>query len=127
MSDELPLMKKFLGSYRHPDARLFRRQIIDKTVRELRSERVHQLKAGIKGQADVYGFVRVNMTKFAPIPIEIEFKGLKTKVEPEQEMWRQFCENWNIPHLILRAAHDETDEQTLTRWAFELDKFINKL
>lgn len=141
MSREIPLMREFLAQYRHPRVRLFRRQVIDKTVQDVHSGRVHQVKAGIKGQADVYGFIKtfvpVHTTSGVKIagythdpsiavPFEVEFKAERTRVSAEQERWKEFCAEWGIPHLILRARIGESQEQTLTRWNSELDELVAK-
>lgn len=123
MSNEVELMKLFLGTYRNVSVRLFRRNVINKTMQDLHSGNVHQVKAGIVGQSDVYGYVKSQPA----IPFEVEFKAAKGRESNEQVTWRQFCGVWGIPHLILRSAIDESTEQTLSRWSLELNAFTGKL
>lgn len=142
---EIPLMRMFLGAYSHPRVRLFRRQIIDRTVADIHTGRKFQVKAGIEGQADVYGFVKIEYnrthhpveTPLGPgvrwtfgscaVPFEIEFKGAKTRVSEEQKNWRRFCEEWSIPHIELRAGKDESQVETITRWIKEVNNFVSNL
>lgn len=121
---EVPLMKEFLGSYRNSVVRLFRRQIFDKTVQDLHTGRVFQVKAGIVGQADVYGFIKKEPIA---IPFEIEFKAASTRMSAEQEAWEAFCTVWFIPHLTLRAGKDEKEAVTLKRWSSEVDALVSWL
>ncbi len=129
---EIELMRMFLASYRHSRVRLFRRNIIDKTVQEMRTGRVIQMKAGLPGQADAYGFIRnpqislLDRLELPPIPIEIEFKGQKTRVSPEQKNWRAFCDEYQVPYLILRAGVEESSGFTITRWTDEMHRFVHK-
>lgn len=125
MSRELPLMREFLSVYRHPRVRLFRRNIIDKTVQDIHSGKMHQVKAGIVGQSDVYGYLKSSQKGFS-VPFEIEFKGAKTPTSEEQISWRSFCLSWGIPHITLRAKVDETSEQTIQRWTSELHNLVDK-
>jgi hypothetical protein len=141
MTREIPLMTEFLGSYRHPRVRLFRRNIINKTVQDIHTGKVHQVKAGLTGQADCYAFVRSQQPVYGvgnkrigwtakqgyAIPIEIEFKGAKTPVSDEQVNWRFFCGEWGIPHLVLRASYDEEPVETVKRWTTELTALVDRL
>ena len=138
---EIPLMREFLARYRHPLVRLFRRNILDKTVQDIHTGRVHQVKAALKGQADVYGFRKTCQRVYSAsgvvigatnglgpaVPFEIEFKGERTPVSEEQKRWRAFCEDWGIPHLVLRARVGEEQEVTLLRWIDELNKLVDSL
>jgi hypothetical protein len=135
---EIPLMKEFLGAYRNPRVRLFRRNIINKNMQDLHTGKVHKVNAGIKGQADCYAFVRASkpvvgtaglivgwtLTQGTAINIEIEFKGARTPTSDEQKQWRAFCQEWGIPHIVLRAAHDEEPLQTMARWTRELNAIV---
>ena len=122
---EIPLMREFLASYHNPQVRLFRRNILDKTVQDIHTSRIWQAKAGIKGQCDVYGFIKAPIRK--ALPIEIEFKGPKTRTSPEQERWCQFCSDWGIPYLKLQAQADEEAVITLMRWADELNALVKEI
>lgn len=133
---EIPLMREFLAHYRHSQVRLFRRNIIDRTVQDIHNNRVFQAKAGIKGQCDVYGFIKFASTTgqgydtislLRSIPLEVEFKGPKTRTTSEQESWRHFCIKWNIPYAQLRAKEEESTSQTLTRWTEELHQLIKNV
>lgn len=135
---EIPLMKEFLAQYRNPRVRLFRRNIINKNMQDLHSGKIHKVNAGIKGQADCYAFVRASapvmgsdskvlgwtLTQGTAINIEIEFKGARTPTSEEQKQWRTFCMQWGVPHIVLRASHDEEPLQTISRWMKELDKLV---
>lgn len=120
---EVPLMKEFLAEFRNPKIKLFRRNILDKTMQELSSSRIHQVKAGIKGQADVYGYIK----SFRAIPIEIEFKGERTPTSEAQKRWRTFCDEWGILHFIFRARIGEHPSVTLQRWSTELSTLASDL
>lgn len=135
MSREIPLMREFLAAYRHPLVRLFRRNIFNKTMQDINTGKVHQVKAAIKGQADVYGYIKgmqsPNVISGAfhrhAVPFEIEFKAEKTRVSDEQENWRNFCREWGIPHLILRAQPGDGPVFTVHRWTEELNKLVQSL
>lgn len=130
MSIELVHMVEFLSAYKRPGFKLFRRNVINKTVQDLHTGRVHQLKAGIVGQCDVYGFVK--FSRGFAIPVEIEFKGYKTKTEDEQNKWRVWCESMGIPHIQLRVCKNakigvETTFESTCRWTDELNAFVDEL
>lgn len=110
-------MKLFLASFRHPRARLFRRNIIDTPVQDLHTGHVWQAKAGIKGQCDVEIRMRGGMS------VEVEFKAQKGKRTPEQEAWRAFCVGWGIPWVQLEAL-DGDDAGTIAKWTRELNEFL---
>lgn len=122
-SNEVELMKLFLGSYRNPNVRMFRRQVINKTMQDIHSGAIHQVKAGIVGQADVYGFVK----SMPAIPIEIEFKAHRGRLSDQQVVWQSFCLQWGIKHVILRSDITENPPATLFRWGQELNAIVNTL
>lgn len=138
---EIPLMREFLAAYRHPRVRLFRRQILDKTVADIHTGRKFQAKAGIKGQSDVFGFISsfgiiygignqiVGRTthKGPAVPIEIEFKGERTPTSDEQKNWKRFCDEWGVPHFTFRARIGEQVQETVRRWSDELDSIVSRL
>lgn len=139
MSTEIPLMTEFLIQYHHTAVRLFRRNVFKRLT--VNNDKVSMLKAGIKGQCDVYGYISSRGTVFGSgnkivghttkqgyaIPIEIEFKGVDTIVTPAQKNWRQFCLQIGIPHIVLRAGIEENDMMVMLRWNNELNKFIHDL
>lgn len=121
---ELELTKLFLIAYRRPNVRLFRRNIINTTVRHLHTDEVMNLKSGQVGQADLTGYARRgNKTGFS-VPIEIELKGFGTPVSDEQVNWETWCKDWGIVYMRLRANKNETSGETCARWTFEVDRFL---
>lgn len=139
-SNEVELMKLFLGSYRNPNVRMFRRQVINKTMQDIHSGAIHQVKAGIVGQADVYGFVRAGEPVIGAsgvmghtagrgyaYPIEIEFKAHRGRLSDQQVVWQSFCLQWGIKHVILRSDITENPPATLFRWGQELNAIVNTL
>lgn len=97
---------------RLPSLRLFRRNVVAVRIEE------RTVRAGIKGQCDLYGYVRGGRI------IEIELKSATRRSTPEQVVWAEWCKAWGVPHLLLRAAKDETVENTVNRWCFELERLI---
>ncbi len=124
---EVPQMKLFLVQYRSKYVRLFRRNIIDKTVQDIHTSRIHQVKAGIVGQADVYGYVKCNTVSQHAIPLEIEFKAAGGKLSDEQLHWEEWCKQWGIVHTRMVAQATETDLQLILRWTSELNKLVDSL
>ena len=94
---------------RLPSLRLFRRNI-----GEARLRGGYTVQFAIPGQCDLYGVVRGGGH------LEIEIKGLKTRVEPEQKTWAAWCAEWCVPYLLLRPEKGETVEQTVDRWCREI-------
>ena len=94
---------------RLPTLRLFRRNI-----GEARLRGGHTVQFAIPGQCDLYGCVRGGGH------VEIEIKGLKTRIEPEQKAWAAWCVEWRIPYLLLRPQKEETTPQTVDRWCREI-------
>ena len=113
-------MKEFLIAYKNPNVRIFRRQIFDKTVQDIHTGRVFQVKAGIKGQADAYAYIKNSGLAYC---LEIEFKAARTPISKEQISWYNFCDKWRVPYIELRAKLNE--ENTIARWCKELDQKIN--
>lgn len=98
---------------RIPELRLFRRNVATVQVQG------RTIKAGIRGQADIYGYFRGGRA------IELELKGPTTRMTPEQEAWQAFCRGWGIPHLVLRARKGESVEETVTRWCEEIASLVS--
>lgn len=94
---------------RIPDLRLFRRNIGEAKLRG-----GYTVQFGIPGQCDLYGIVRGGSH------LEVELKGVKTPMSVEQRVWAEWCAEWGIPHIVLRAKKDETISQTVDRWCLEL-------
>lgn len=100
---------------RLPELRLFRRNVVAVQVGG------RGVRAGIAGQSDLYGYVRGGHV------IEVEVKGVRTPVTPEQRAWAAWCEEWRIPHLMLRAKRGEAPDETVERWCQELDAVVRRL
>jgi hypothetical protein len=81
-------------------------------------------KAGIKGQADVYGWL---FRKPYPLEFEIELKNVKTKQSDQQKAWAAFCMHFGIPYILLRANEGETPFRIVERWAKETSVWIEEL
>jgi hypothetical protein len=98
---------------RLPALRLFRRNVLAARVGE------RTVRAGIKGQADLYAYVRGGSV------IEIELKAAGKLLSPEQKTWQTWCREWGVPHLVLRAEKGETVEGTVERWIGEISAALN--
>lgn len=105
MKTETELRRIYVAAATHefPDVRFFIRNVGKLMV----GDRV--ISAGIKGQADVYGYVRGGRG------IEIELKNIRTPQTKEQRAWQAFCEEWDIPYLLLRAQSADPIDDWLTR------------
>lgn len=114
MASETDLLHLMIERAPHalPSVRVFRRNIINRTVTE--HGRTYQLRNGIPGQADAYAITR------GGLHVELEAKAAKGKLRTAQEAWRDFCRTWEIPYLELRAGKGETPDETVTRWISEL-------
>jgi hypothetical protein len=112
--NELEIMRAFMAEVpvAMPHVRVFRREIVNADVQ--RNGRSYHIKAGIKGQSDLYAYA------FGGRVIEIETKAAKGALAEEQKAWRAFCEEWRIPHLVLRAKAGEHSATTIERWIGEL-------
>lgn len=106
---ETEYVKAFMASSAAaiPDLRLFRRNVgtIQMHGRVFR--------AGLPGQADMYGYERGTGRA-----IEIEAK-LKSKLSPDQERWRDWCQSWGVLWLLVAVSRGETQAQTVARWIAE--------
>lgn len=112
--NELELMRMFMAEAATalPHVRIFRREIINAEVSK--GGRHFHMKSGIKGQADLYALVN------AGLHVEIETKAAKGRLLEEQKVWRAFCLERRIPHLVLRAKAAEHPAETVERWIAEL-------
>lgn len=114
MSKEQLLQTRLLTTYAPalPRVRLFRRNIFfGETARGAR------MRAGIKGQADVYGYC---LHAPCAVPFELELKAARGVLADDQKRWQSFCAAWRVPHLVLRAERLESEEETVTRWIEEI-------
>lgn len=116
MNHESRLQAKLLleAPKRFADMRLFRRNIGSATMRG-----GYTVNFGIPGQADLYAIVRGGRH------VEIELKSVGKTLEPDQRNWASWCAEWGIPHIMLQAKKDETDEEVIDRWCGELEKLLD--
>lgn len=96
-----------------PNVRFFRRNV---GVAKMRGTTV---SFAVPGQCDLYGYLRLTGRV-----VEVELKSATGTLGPEQRDWRDWCEKWGIPHIVLKAKKDETVEQTVKRWCEELKTMI---
>lgn len=120
-TSELHLTSLMITSYRRPTVRLYRRNIINKVV-DINDKKV-ALRAGIVGQADLYGWARTPARKMS-VPLEIELKGAGTSVSDAQMAWENTCRDWGVLYLRLRANWNEESVDTISRWTYEVDRFL---
>ncbi len=115
MSLESHLQTKLLleAPKRFKDLRLFRRNVGSAVMKG-----GYTVQFAIPGQCDLYGYVRGGRT------IEVELKNVGEGLKPDQKIWRAWCVEWGIPHIVLTAMKNETDQQTIDRWCAELLAFI---
>ena len=120
---ELALTAKFIEAVPglFPCARAFRRNILNVTARDDRTGRTFRARAGISGQADVYVYVRGGQV------IECELKSESGRMRPGQLEWREFCRNWDIPHVVLQARPGLDDEKVLLEWLEALGRKLSHL
>ena len=111
---EIPLMQlfQFEATRALPHIRLFRREIHKATIEG------RQVKAGITGQADLWGVAR------GGLHVELEIKALDGRLSPEQKTWRDWCVKGEIPWLLLKPEKDESPEATVSRWVGELRDLV---
>lgn len=118
MSHETNLQKLLLlaAPARFPYLRLFRRN-----VGTARMPSGAVVEFAVSGQADLYGILRGGKL------VEIELKNVGKKLKPDQVAWQKFCGEWGVPHLILTAEKNETDQQTIDRWCDEIAVLVSKM
>lgn len=95
-----------------PDLRLFRRNVGTMQL----NGRV--FKAGIKGQADIYGYIKGGQV------IEIETKSARGTLNENQERWKAWCEGWGIRYVLLKRIPNEHHLDTVRRWIAELKEIV---
>lgn len=95
-----------------PDVRLFRRNV---GQGQYVGDGVHRVVTfGIKGQSDCYAIVRGGKL------VELEIKALGGSLTKEQRAWRDFCQSWGVPWLLLKPLKDEAVDATIARWCEEI-------
>lgn len=103
--------------YKIPTLRLFVRPIVNSEV--TRNGKTFHVRAGIKGQCDLYGIVEGGGH------IELELKAAKGRLSPEQETWMALMRRMGVPCLVLKSEKDETPEETVNRWISEIAACLN--
>lgn len=118
---ESDLMRAFLAeaTERFPKLRLFRRNVVAAQLGD------RFVRAGVRGQADIYGFL--NRLQGPALPLEIEIKSATGRLTKDQETWRSFCERWGVPYLLLIESPTETASQTVDRWCLLLKQLLMQL
>jgi len=96
-----------------PDARPFRRAVVN-----VEAKQGFRVKAGIKGQCDLYLYVRGGRV------LEVETKARRGVLSERQLAWQAFCRSLSIPHIVLTQRADESTEDTVQRWIVEITKEI---
>lgn len=113
--NETDLVRRFIPmAVQTLPVRLFRRQIM-----LAKSDDGRVLKAGVKGQADIWGFTLEGRH------IEIEAKAAGGRLTPDQAAWRAFCETTGVVYLLAQARPHEPPDTTCLRWVRELNDAIN--
>jgi hypothetical protein len=97
-----------------PHVRVFRRPIINALASA--GGRSFRIKSGITGQADAYAIIKGGRH------VEIETKAARGRMAEAQSAWRSFCEDFAIPHLVLRADGDEHPDAIVERWINQLSE-----
>lgn len=91
-----------------PDLRLFRRNVGKAKLHG------HVVHFALPGQCDLYGLRRGGGH------IEIELKAYGKSLSPEQREWQHWCQEWGVPHLVLKGRQEETVKETVERWCLEI-------
>lgn len=114
--NETDYLHHFMGaaSLALPRLRLFRRNV---GVIKLEGR---VLRAGIKGQADLYGYER---DTGRAVEIEVKLFG---KLTPDQERWRDWCREWGVRWMLLAAQRDEAHGDTIARWVREVGEMMRE-
>jgi hypothetical protein len=96
----------------YPSHRLFRRNV---GLIKMGGGRV--FRAGVPGQADFYVIGKGGWHG------EIEIKRFG-KLSPDQLNWMQWCFDWKVPWILMRAEKDEAQAATISRWLEELGRWL---
>lgn len=94
-------------------ARLFRRNVGAARFKG------HVVQFGIPGQCDLYAITR------ASIHVEVELKLWMGRLRPAQIEWKSFCESWGVRWVLLQSWKQESVDQTVRRWIYELQSSLN--
>jgi len=137
---ETELRRRYIAacSRAFPDLRLFNRN-----VGFFKTPGGGGFRAGIKGQADVYGYYRPRQggllvraayggtekrIGFITIPLEVELKRYGQHLKPEQEHWRAWCAEWEVPYLLLEEKDKNAPpSDTIGGWVNETRSFLATL
>jgi hypothetical protein len=116
--NETDLLHLFIARvpYALPGVRVFRRPIINATATA--HGRTFHVRNGITGQADAYAITR------GGLHVELETKAATGRLAEAQSAWRSFCQEFSIPHLVLRAERYEHPDATVERWIRELGEEV---
>ena len=85
--------------------------------------RVHgrMMTFGLAGMPDLYGIFDGGMH------LEVELKGAKGRLSPEQIIFQGWCADHRVPYLLLKAKAAETIQQTAERWCAEVQALATSL
>jgi hypothetical protein len=122
--NETQLLFTFLAAIPRelPNVRAFRREVIrGQEMISGRSGKSYFFSVGVPGQGDAYAYVRGGLV------VEIEAKAAKGRMRDAQLRWQEFCAEFGIPHLVVRAHPKESPEVTVARWVRELAGLIESL
>lgn len=109
--NETDLVRRFIPmAVQTLPVRLFRRQIM-----LAKSDDGRVMKAGVKGQADIWGFTLEGRH------IEIEAKAAGGRLTPDQAAWRDFCLTTGVVYMLAQARPHEPPDTTCLRWVRELN------
>lgn len=100
-----------------PHVRVYRRNILDVKAQRPNGSWFRAV-AGVPGQGDYYCLAQ------GGLHVEIETKAATGRMREAQLAWRAHCLRFEIPHLVLRAARQESPDATVTRWIDELRKCL---
>lgn len=142
---ETELRRRYLAACARafPDLRLFNRN-----VGFFKTPGGGGFRAGIKGQADVYGDFKWKCAAckhvtfgehstpcsscrgrgFITRPVEVELKRFGQSLKPEQEQWRKWCEEWGVPYLLLvEKSKNAPPSDIIGGWVTETRVFLASL
>lgn len=96
-----------------PHVLVFRRSI----VRGMMAEGWYA-SSGIAGHGDAFWYASPSVHRH--YAGEVEWKARTGRMRESQTRWRARCELLGIPYLLLRAAKNESESDTVERWVDEL-------
>jgi hypothetical protein len=116
---ESDLYGDIIGEHSHGPTRLFRQQsalawagkVIARTATTITLSHPHAIKIGTPGIADLGGFTSVTITpemvgQTLAVAIQIECKGAKTRVTPEQRNFLAMSARLGVRCGIARNSYD---------------------